>query len=357
MKHNCEALRRTIARLTLVIAALVALTAPTGCDGGEEAPESDSPSPASSSQAPSLPEAITPAGADRVSISERLLTRIPIGDPSRGPDWMVSAFGSLWVKRDDGIVVRIDPESSKIVAEIGKPGPLGHVCQGIGASRDAIWSCPPSDAIQRIDPGADSVAETLSVKKFPEQGRIVSAADRVWVLTRSGAELTAIDPRTNRPAQSFALDRRCGELAAARETLWITCPLDDRLLRFDARSGEVSGELELAGATNASIADELWVGFDEGVAQIDPETLEVLAVYDLYPSYGGSIFAGRGAVWVREEAPGIFLTRIDPRSRRIVEQIKAPELPSGGDVVEIGDSVWASAYDDATVVELAASSR
>jgi hypothetical protein len=38
--------------------------------------------------------------------------------------------------------------------------------------------------------------------------------------------------------------------------------------------------------------------------------------------------------------------------QRVVETIKAPDLLSGGDVVAIGDSVWATAYDDQTLVEL-----
>jgi hypothetical protein len=51
-------------------------------------------------------------------------------------------------------------------------------------------------------------------------------------------------------------------------------------------------------------------------------------------------------------AGGSFLARIDPVERRIVETIEAPQLSSGGDVVVIGDSVWATAYNDETVVQL-----
>jgi hypothetical protein len=54
---------------------------------------------------------------------------------------------------------------------------------------------------------------------------------------------------------------------------------------------------------------------------------------------------------VREQE-GHFLARIDPVEQRIVETIEAPQLPSGGDVVVVGDSVWATAYSDETVVQL-----
>ena len=54
------------------------------------------------------------------------------------------------------------------------------------------------------------------------------------------------------------------------------------------------------------------IGFLDGVAQSEPETLDVLAVYDVFPSY------------------------------------------AGGDVVQIEDSVWATEHDEATLVELRA---
>ncbi len=38
----------------------------------------------------------------------------------------------------------------------------------------------------------------------------------------------------------------------------------------------------------------------------------------------------------------------------ISETIEAPKLPSGGDVIEVGDSVWATAYNDGALVELQA---
>ncbi len=340
--------------------ALAVIIAP-GCssdenpDGGSS--DAGATVPASAEQV-ALPDPIPATGAKRAKLSDRLLEQLTITD---GPDWTVFAFGSLWVKRDNGFVARVDPETAEIIAQIGPGGsgedvvgaPGGHLCQGIGASAEAIWSCPREGAVARIDPETNSVAATVRIDKLPDQGRLVSAADRVWILTGTGDELAAIDPRTNRPAATIDLGGRCSELAAAGETVWAMCPLEDRLLRIDAEAAKISGELALAGATNGSASDELWVAFDGGVAQVDPEALEVLAVYELFPQYGGSVFATPDAVWVREE--GRFLSRIDPSAQRIVETVGARDLPSGGDVVQIGDSVWATAYDDVALVELRAS--
>jgi hypothetical protein len=54
---------------------------------------------------------------------------------------------------------------------------------------------------------------------------------------------------------------------------------------------------------------------------------------------------------VRTQAPP-FLTHIDPVGRKVVETVVAPELPSGGHVLVADSVVWASAYDDGTVVQL-----
>jgi streptogramin lyase len=335
----------------ILIAVAFAAAALVGCGGDDDSTGDVAEASDAAAAEPSLPKPITAAGAKRVNLEERLLTELEV--PS--PDWMVEAFGSLWVKRDDGAVVRVDPATGRIAAEIPAPGPPSqHVCQGIGASGGAIWSCPAVGEIVRIDPATNEVAATARIDKLPDQGRIVSTTDRVCVLTDSGAELTAIDPRDAKPTEAVKLNARCSELATDGTTLWAMCPFYDRVLRIDARTGEVGDTLELAGASNASVSDHLWVGFEGGVAQVDSDTLEVLAVYEVHPRYGGAIFATPDAVWVREEG-GSFLTRIDPEGQRIVETIEAPKLPSGGDAVQIAGSVWATAYNDATLVELEAS--
>ena len=329
-----------LTRLSIFTALALATAALLGC-GSDEAGDSAAEATAASAATHRArrPEPVRAAGAEHVGLSDVLSARISI--PS--PDWMVSAFGSLWVKRDDGGVVRIDPGTGKVIAQVA-PGPVGlHSCQGIGASEDAIWSCPPGGGIVRIDPATNTIEAKVRIEKLPDQGRLVSAAGLVWVLTDSGAKLTAIDPRDDAPARTVALDGRCTDLAAAAATLWAMCPFDGRLLRIDAQTAEIRDELALAGASSASVSDDLWVAFEGGVAQIEPRTLDVLAVYAVYPRYGGAIFATPDGVWVREEGER-FLTRIDPESQRITETITAPRLPSGGDVVQIDGSLWATAY-------------
>lgn len=305
---------------------------------------------------PVLPEPIPVGDAARVKLEDRLEREIKTTDE---PDWMVDAFGSLWTIRGNGDVLRIDPGNGRVIATIENPfGFKPPLCQGIGASDDSIWACPangkPPGSVVRIDPDANKVVSTLSTRKVPEQGRLISAAGQLWLLTDSGETLTGIDLETEKPTSELPLGTRCLQIASQppdEETLWALCPFDGFLLRIDPTVPEVTGRLELAGAAHASVADDVWVAFDDGIAQVDPESLDVTAVYDLSVRYGGASYATEDEVWVREDS-GNFLARIDPAEQRVVETIQAPKLPSSGDVIVIADSVWATAYDQSTIVQL-----
>ncbi len=337
----------------VVLAPLIAL-AITGCsdDSEESTPRSTSTSASTSADEPALPEPITAQGAESVKLADRLQREIEIED---GPDWMVGAFGSLWVKRDNGVVDRIDPANGQVITEISAGEFEEPLCQGIGVSDDSVWACPalgePAGQVVRIDPERNEVVSTLKTKKLPDQGRIVSAADQVWLLTDAGVRLTGVDLASEKEATEVRLGETCTDLAASGTTLYAVCPIDGHVLRIDAEAGEVTAEGVFEGARTASVNGDLWVGFEGGVAQVDPQSLEIRTLYDVQAAFGGAVFAADDEVWVRQEG-GPFLTRIDPDEERIVETIEAPKLPSGGDVIVIGNSVWASAYDDGTVVQL-----
>ena len=329
----------------LALAAIGLALGAGGCSGDGSA--DDAPASPSTEDAP-LPDAIPVTGAERVELDDRLVREIAVPD---GPDWMVGAFGSLWVKRDNGSVDRVDPETGKVLAEISSGPFKPPVCQGIGASEDEIWACPRQGELTPIDPASGKVSGTVKLDKVTDQGRLVGAAGKLWVITDSGKTLSAIDER-GKPTTVLKLPG-CTDLARSEgNVIWALCPLEDRVLEIDAAAGEIVDQLELGDPRTAAVADDLWVGFEDGVAQVDTKTLEVIAVYGLYPRYGGAIFAGDDAVWVREE--GHFLTHIDPAEQRIVEAIEAPKIHSGGDVLAIGDTVWATAYDDDVLVELRA---
>ena len=171
-------------RWLIALLAVSALFAGCG-DDSEETTSTSSTSDEATGES-ELPEPIPVAGATKVDLEERLVRELSIPDE---PDWMVAAFGSVWSILGNGDVVRIDPESGRVDDTIANPfGFEPPLCQGIGASEDAIWACPangrPPGTVVRIDPKTNEVVSTLSTRKIPEQGRLISSAGKLWLVDR-----------------------------------------------------------------------------------------------------------------------------------------------------------------------------
>jgi hypothetical protein len=320
-----------------------------GCGGSDSDSGDASPSTSKGASVDST-ALISADSAPVVNIEDRLISEIEVDE---NPGWLVEGFGSLWVKEDHGEVLRVNPGTGKITSEIDDGDWHEPICQGLGVSDDAIWSCPREGVVSRIDPDAERLDMEIRIDKTIDQTRLVSVGDAVWVLTHGGEKLTPIDQTNGKFGPDIDLGSACADVAASADEIWVSCYADGRVLRVDPEAGEVVSEAAFEGARSIALSEDLWVGTADGVAQVDPESLELVALYDAYPGIEGSIFAGED-VWVRESAPGPFLTHIDPKAQEVVETIDAPELETGGDVLEIGDSVWATAYDDLILVELSA---
>lgn len=324
-------------------------SAVTSETASSDEPSATSAEPSATSTEPPLPPAITTAGAERVKLSER--QPLILGKYPREPDWLAVGFGSVWAQQSTGSVLRFSP-AGKLVATIDADIYRSPLCQGIGLSGDAVWACATNGKIIRIDPDTNAVAAIVSAPKISGQGRLVSAAGQLWLLTGDGDELSGVSLADNSLGQPIKLGSYCTDLAVGDdESVWVICSSDGLLLRVDPEAGEITGRVALPNAINAAVAEHVWVVFDGGVAQVDRETLEVLAVYEIFPGLSGGVRASSTAVWIRSEGEP-FLTHIDPNTGEVVETITAPGLTSGGDVIEMGDNVWASAYDDKRIVRL-----
>jgi streptogramin lyase len=336
-------------RRAIVFLGAALCVAGCGNDSDRDA-GSNQPSSAATAEA-TLSDQIQTDDAVAVALEDRLVREITL---DQGPDWMVEAFGSLWVKEDFGDVIRVDPKSGEVLAEIPDGKWREPTCQGIGASSDAVWSCPSPRTLARIDPETDQLEATVKIDKTGEQGRLPSTGDKLWLLTDGGERLTALDTNTNEPAEEIELPGACSDLAGSGGILFVSCYSENLVVRVDPAAGEVTDELEIQRPRAMALGQDLFVGTDVGLAQIDPETFEVEALYDTYLGVAGRVFASAEDVWVREDTPKPFLTHIDPVAHEVIEVIETPELKTTGDVVMIGDSVWVAAVDDEALVQLRA---
>jgi hypothetical protein len=143
----------------------------------------------------------------------------------------------------------------------------------------------------------------------------------------------------------------CTQLAASATAVWAVCPDGGFAVKVDPATGEVAGRVaDLPGAAAIAAGEQVWVGFEGGVARIDDATVAMTAVtHTGAPGSGAGLAVASDAVWLRTE--GRFLRRIDPTTATVIEEIQAPEK-SGGSVLLAFGSVWATAFDDEVLYRL-----
>ena len=311
------------------------------CSSAPE-PKPDEPKPKATPTAPA-------PTVDPINLRTVEESRVEISDE---PDWLAAGFGSVWALRGNGSVARLSPRGkvqADIDPELYQPPP----CQGIGVSESSVWACATPGTIMRIDPETNEVAKTIKVPKINEQGRLPSSDGHVWLLTGDGDELAGLSEETSRLGDPIGLGTYCTDVADRVDgsTLWVVCASEGVLLRVDLAKKKVTGKVtDLPLAASVSVGEDVWVGFDNGIARIDPSSLEVTVLQEAVTP--DRICAIGDHVWVREEGGEAFLSRLDSSSAEVTQVIAAKDLTSGGDVLELDGTVWATSYDDLTVVRL-----
>lgn len=328
---------------------------PTTSATGSHSPTSSGSTSASTDSA-SPPTTLSGSPIKRVRLDQVALGRVPFRGGG-GPDWMAAGFGSLWVRRDNGVVTRLAPDGSvqaKIDAGIWQP----PVCQGLGISDKAVWACATSGKLMRIDPRTNRVTAIVDIPKVNEQGRLLAYGHRIWILTGDGDRLVGLSESTNRPGRPINLDTYCTDLAdrVHGADLWVACPYDGVVLRVNLDAGKVTGRVNgLPHAGAVAAGRDVWVCTDDGIARVDASSLSIKAVQPATGGFYCSLRLTGDTLWVR--TPSSFLTAIDTSSGQVAEVITAPGPTSGGDVIKFGDALWVSAYDRELVYQLKAAQR
>ena len=329
------------ARGVAIGSSLLLIAAFGACSSSPE-PKPDEPKPKATPTAPA-------PSVDPVRLGTVEDSRVEISDE---PDWLATGFGSVWALRGNGSVVRLSPRGkvqADIDPELYQPPP----CQGIGASESAVWACATPGTIMRIDPETNDVAATIEVPKINEQGRLPSSDGQVWLLTGDGDKLAGLSEETDKLGDPIDLGTFCTDVADRVDgsTLWVVCASEGVLLRVDLAMKKVTGKVtDLPLAASVTVGEDVWVGFEKGLARIDPSSLDVTMLQEAVTP--DRIRAVNDHVWVREEGGDAFLSRIDASSAEVSQVIAANDLKSGGDVIGLDGVVWATSYDDLTIVRL-----
>ncbi len=307
-----------------------------------------------SSTSPSTTTSVV-AGPAESTLEERLIAEFE----ALGADFPVVTEDAVWVvsaDRPDPAVVRIDPESNEVVAEVHLSDERG--CNGVAYGFGAVWACFPG-GVARIDPATNEIVAVVDADAVG-QAPLAAAGDSVWAFGTGedgvGRDaLLRIDPNTNTVSGLVELGHEAQYMIAAFDALWVSAPNDGVVLRVDPASNEVTVIAEglVAPSWLAADGENLWVTLNGGaepvegsglptVVEVDPETGEVLLeVVTSEIGIYGSVAADDTTLWVRTAYE--FLLEIDPVSGETTEKVIAPS--TGGAIALGHDSVWTTSYD------------
>lgn len=233
------------------------------------------------------------------------------------------AVGShaLWVlKNDDNAVLRIDPNTQRVLAQI----PIGFVPYDMAANDDAVWITGYwEDQLARIDPRTNLVVARLTL---PDGAAgIAVTGQAVWVTSTIAGQVSRIDPATNRVVATVTLacPIACYQgslplaVLATPDAIWVRTVGDGFLNRIDPQTNgvvaliDVSYMLGRAGVDHLALLDgSVWV-CSINFLRIDPQTNRVAATAGIS---GTTVTAGFGSLWITDIAGRV--ERIDPSSVR-----------------------------------------
>jgi hypothetical protein len=274
---------------------------------------------------------------------------------SDGADGMVAVAGALWVKSDVGHVVRIDPATNRITADIVVDKYTGQsfYCQGIGAVAGAVWACKTrADGIGvvRIDPSTGRVTRLVKVGKVFDQLALPSTSRGIWVLTDSGNKVSVVDPASGK-VTTYPLGVRCQQLGAHGDRVVATAVVAGSVVVLDANSGAVVDRLSVdTPRMTAVVGDAVWVDSADGLTRFSDD----LGTRTVYPGMsagqGGDVFSDQDSVWLRESDGTIY--RIEAASGKVLERIVPAKAVSGGSLIAAYGSVWTTGSEEGWIIRL-----
>jgi streptogramin lyase len=236
--------------------------------------------------------------------TNRVVASIPVGPPQA----IATGEGGAWaVDFWNGKVARIDPRSNRVVATIPLrlPFAVGHgpgshdfLPFDVTVGEGAVWVSTDRGAVARIDPRSNSVAALVRVEG-EATSELAAGAGAVWV-PQGVLGVWRIDPSTNQVVAKIPAPRTAkrvletGSPAVADGSVWV---------------GE--GVVRITGDP----AGPYVIGHGGGLSRIDPRSNRIVDTIRFSHSVG-VVASGGGSVWAVENGRGVW--RIDPATNRPV---------------------------------------
>lgn len=310
---------------------------------GENPPPSQEEFPVEVAEISPTPETVTrPAGEAERKLAVDDVAQMPLGE---SPTRVEFGEGYLWVL-DGPRLLKVDPATARTVSTTGMPNMGGMPEVGAGA----VWIADQErGTVLRLDPESGKVLREIPVRGTPSE--IVATGGGVWVANGVGTQdgnLTNIDPKTNEVvaeietpgiAESVAVDENTGDAWAVSldQTKGYIDYENNQLVRVDAGREEISARYRVDGGVSGVISTDgqVWVVNDD-LNRIVPQTGEVRTIVPLKPSDPYRMEVAGDSLW-SVGAGDVAL--MDLRAGRTLGSLKLGEYDTE-DVAVGGGAVW-----------------
>ena len=179
--------------------------------------------------------------------------------------------------------------------------------------------------------------------------------DAVWVTVDARNAVVRLDARTNKVNGEVTVAKPCSGLAAGFGSLWVPSCGDHALVRVDLRTRKVVARVAAGPADSeggiAVGAGSVWMmadakgGPDGLLVRFNPSTNKVVARIRVPAGSYAAAFGG-GSVWVTSTGQSL-LTRVDAATNKVVSETKVGKAPR---FLTVGaGSVWTLNQGDGTV--------
>jgi DNA-binding beta-propeller fold protein YncE len=251
----------------------------------------------------------------------------------------------------DGTLSGIDPRA---MALAGRSLRLERGVSGVTVGGGSVWvSSPRSGEVLRVDPDSRRVIARIEVGGRP--GAIVAGGGRIWVADDAGGGVTAINAAGGRVfKRGIAPHVAPLRLAVGAGAVWVSSATTGAVRRIDLGSALPGPPIPAGrGPAGVTVAGGLvWVANSRSdrVTRVDPATHTLFGVPIAVGERPGGIDAGTESVWVANSADGT-VSRIGIESGE-TEGDAISVGPSPGAIAVGLDAVWVANNGDGTITRI-----
>ena len=210
--------------------------------------------------------------------------------------------GAMWVPDvTSDTIHKFDPASNTVTLAI--PASLDGSEGSIGVGEGSVWVVVGKQLLTRFD--ASSGAEEAKIELPSEGAGVAVAFGSVWVTAPRKNALYRIDPKTNTVAQTIALESRPRFLTADQTSLWIF-DQGGFVQSVDGTTGAVTATIETGPLGGGGDIDAgggfIWAtSHDIPLMQINPQSKSIVEKFH-NDEVGDALCFGGGAVWISGDA-------------------------------------------------------